>query len=151
LKVAGKDQSKEGECDEAARKLDTARSLFYNGVRLKADLLHARGGSRARYGTIKGKSFRRVRRAGRISRAPDEPQCTLESEYPGITAGWRRRILSSYLSSFSLSTLSVGLFMKYKFRVSHCVRTRARNIGCGRAADISGIIPAADVSEVVVS
>lgn len=69
-------------------------ACFIMGVRLKADLLHARGGSRARYGTIKGKSFRRVRRAGRISRAPDEPRCTLESEYPGITGGWRRRVPS---------------------------------------------------------
>lgn len=112
MKVAGKDQGKEGEATRPHASPDTARSLFYNGVRLKADLLHARGGSRARYGTIKGKSFRRVRRAGRISRAPDEPRCTLESEYPGITAGWRRRILSFHLH---LSTLSVGLFMKYKF------------------------------------
>jgi len=27
----------------------------------------------------------------RISRAPDVARCTLESEYPGITAGWRKR------------------------------------------------------------
>lgn len=89
-----KDRGERERGDEAARKLDTARSPFYNGARPKADLLHARGGSRARYGTIKGKSFSGRER---ISRAPDEPQCTLESEYPELLAAEEKRILSSHL------------------------------------------------------
>lgn len=63
-----------------------------------------------------------------------------------------RELLAAEEGAFSLSTflttLSVGLFMNHKFafRTAYIRETRD-----AAAADISGIIPAADVSEVVVS
>jgi len=110
-----KDQDRdEAEDDEAARKLDTARSPFHNGVHLKADLLHARGGSRARYGTIKGKSFCRVRHAG-----PDLAcaGCSPVHSWKWIPGNyhWLKKALDFYLSVYLWSTSLLALRM-YEWR-----------------------------------
>jgi len=55
----------------------------------------------------------------RISRAPDVARYTLESEYPGITAGWRKP--SIFICRF---TYEAWIHLLYCVRAAYCARWR---------------------------